>query len=88
MRQRLVIAGLLAISLSSSAFAAPAKPGGEEAAPGTSVEMPYLIAPLTNGDSLVAYAYVSCKIIASSQSAAIDVRDRIPFIQDAFVRDV
>lgn len=87
-RQSVVIAGLFAVSLASNAFAAPAKPGGSEVAPGTSVEMPYLIAPLTNGDSLVAYAYVSCKILTSSQSAAIDVRDRIPFIQDAFVRDV
>jgi hypothetical protein len=88
MRQSIMIAGLLAGWLASSAFSSPAKPGVGDAAPGTSVEMPYLIAPLMNGDSLVAYAYVSCKIIASSQSAAIDIRDRIPFIQDAFVRDV
>jgi hypothetical protein len=50
--------------------------------------MPYLIAPLTIGDTLIAYAYVSSKIISSSQATAIDVRDKIPFIQDAFVRDV
>ena len=56
--------------------------------PGTSVEMPYLIAPVTTDGKLVSYAYVSSRIIASTPSAAIDVRDRLPFIQDANVRDV
>jgi len=59
-----------------------------DAAVGTSVEMPYLIAPLTSGENLLAYAYISCKIIGTSPSAAIDIRDKVPFIQDAFVRDV
>jgi hypothetical protein len=84
---RHLLAGLLATSvLAAPAFAAAPKPSQPE--PGTSVEMPYLIAPLTIGDTLVAYAYVSSKIISSSQATAIDVRDKIPFIQDAFVRDV
>src|SRR5215469_9008543 len=56
--------------------------------PGTSVEMPYLIAPVTVDGKLVSYAYVSSRIIASTPSAAIDVRDKTPFIQDAYVRDV
>jgi hypothetical protein len=56
--------------------------------PGTSVEMPYLIAPVTIDGKLVTYAYISSRIIASTPSAAIDVRDRLPFIQDADVRDV
>jgi hypothetical protein len=69
------------------AAAAPAKaPPGHP--PGTSVEMPYLIAPLTVDGKLVAYAYISSRIVASSPSTAIDVRDRLPFIQDAYVRDV
>lgn len=50
--------------------------------------MPYLIAPLTDGDTLVAYAYISSKVVASSPAVAIDIRDKIAFIQDAFVRDV
>jgi hypothetical protein len=56
--------------------------------PGTSVEMPYLIAPVTVDGKLVAYAYVSSRIIASTPPAAIDVRGHTPFIQDAYVRDV
>lgn len=79
-----LIPSLLAVlALGSTAFAAD-KP----AAPGISVEMPYLIAPLTVDDKLVAYAYVSSKIIATSPSGAIEIRLKTPFLQDAFVRDV
>jgi hypothetical protein len=56
--------------------------------PGTSVEMPYLIAPVIVDGTLFANAYVSSKIIATSPAATIVVRDKLPFIQDAFVRDV
>lgn len=59
-----------------------------DTAPGASVEMPYLIAPLSSGETLLAYAYVSCKIIGSSPVAAAQIREKVPFIQDAFVRDV
>jgi len=67
-------------------FAAPTAP--DQHVPGTAVEMPYLIAPLTVEGKLISYAYVSSRIIAVSPSAAIDVRDKTPFIQDAYVRDV
>jgi hypothetical protein len=56
--------------------------------PGTSVEMPYLIAPLVVDGKLTGNAYISNKIIATSPAAAIEIRDKTPFIQDAFVRDV
>jgi hypothetical protein len=55
---------------------------------GASVVMPYLIAPVVVGDKLFAYAYVSSIIIGPSPSAAVDIRDKTPFIQDAYVRDV
>jgi hypothetical protein len=61
---------------------------GKAPEPGTSVEMPYVIAPITIDDKLTAYAYISSKIVATSPSAAIDIRLKTPFIQDAFVRDV
>jgi hypothetical protein len=67
-------------------FAETASPG--EHIPGTSVEMPYLIAPMTIDGKLVSYAYVSSRIVAGSPSAAIGVRAKTPFIQDAYVRDV
>lgn len=67
-------------------FAATASP--DEHIPGTSVEMPYLIAPIIVDGKLVSYAYVSSRIIAVSPAAAFDVRAKTPFIQDADVRDV
>jgi len=71
-------------------FAAATASAGEppEHVPGTTVDMPYLIAPVVVDGTLVANAYVSSKIVATSAAATIVVRDRLPFIQDAFVRDV
>ena len=37
---------------------------------------------------LVGYAYISSKIVAASLNAAVSVREKTPFLQDAFVRDV
>ena len=52
------------------------------------LEMPFLIAPLNQDGKLVGYAYISSKIVAASLSAAVSVREKTPFLQDAFVRDV
>jgi len=60
----------------------------KEGPPGTNVEMPYLIAPMSKDAKLLGYAYISSKMVTSSASAAIAVRDKLAFIQDAFVRDV
>jgi hypothetical protein len=66
--------------------AVEARKGG---APGTNVEMPFLMAPVTGEDGkLNGYAYISTRLTASSGGAALTVRDKLPFIQDAFVRDV
>lgn len=61
---------------------------GKVGAPGTNVEMPFLIAPMSKDGKLLGYAYISSKLVASSQTAAIAVREKLAFIQDAFVRDV
>lgn len=81
MRLRLALI-CLALLWQAAAFAA--KP--QE--PGTNVEMPYLMAPMTVDGKLVAYAYISSQIIAVSPNAAVEIRLRVPYIQDAFVRDV
>jgi len=74
---------LLALAVQPAAAAAV-----KEGPPGTNVEMPYLIAPLSKDGKLLGYAYISSKMVTSSPSAAIDVREKLAFIQDAFVRDV
>jgi hypothetical protein len=83
MRRSLILATALATLAAAPAFAA--EKAGD---PGTNVEMPFLIAPMSKDGKLLGYAYISSKLVASSQRAALEIRDKIVFIQDAFVRDV
>ena len=66
------------------------KDGGKKGgAPGTNVDLQYLMAPLTGEDGkLLGYAYISARLTASSDSDTLVVRDKMPFIQDALVRDI
>lgn len=70
--------------------AAEKEAGGDKAgAPGTNIDMPFLMAPMTGEDGkLSGYAYISSRLTATSDASATLVRDKIAFIQDAFVRDV
>jgi hypothetical protein len=88
MRGALTVLALLGFA--APAFAAadngPAKGDGK---PGTNVEMPYLMAPMTGADGrLSGYAYISTRLTATSDVNALAVRDKLAFVQDAFVRDV
>ena len=78
----------LALALAAVTLVVMPAVAGKAPDPGTRVEMPYLIAPMVIEDRLVAYAYISSKVVAASPSAAILIRDRLAFIQDAYVRDV
>jgi len=85
MRARLVLIAALAVC--QPVLAAEGADG--KGAPGTNVELPVLIAPMNDGDGkLVSYAYISGTLTASTPGDARAVRDRIAFVQDAFVRDV
>jgi hypothetical protein len=82
----------LLLLLFAACLAAPALGEGSKPAPkvppGTSVPMPFLIAPMSKDGELLGYAYISSKLICTSQTAAIAVRQKLTFIQDANVRDV
>jgi hypothetical protein len=81
----------LLLLLFAACLAVPALAEGSKAPkapPGTSVEMPFLIAPMSKDGELLGYAYISSKLICTSQAAAIAVRQKLAFIQDAYVRDV
>ena len=56
--------------------------------PGTHVQMPFLIAPMSIDGKLQGYSYITSKLVASTPSASVEIRAKLPFIQDAFVRDV
>lgn len=78
-------------ALWAAVFAVTSAAAGPEASPGrpgTNVEMPFLIAPMSKDGKLLGYVYISSKLVASSPSASIDIRNKLAFIQDAFVRDV
>jgi hypothetical protein len=81
---RRILVPLLLLVLAAPAPAAGVKAG----APGTNVEMPFLIAPMSKDGKLLGYAYISSKMVTSSPAATISVREKLAFIQDAFVRDV
>jgi hypothetical protein len=80
----------LPIAVLSLALAVgPVRAGEAPAAePGTHVDMPLLMAPMSKDGLLLGYAYIRSVLIASSPRAALAIRDKIAFIQDAFVRDV
>ena len=91
-----MIAALLALAFNLPVIAAEekkesAKKEGvaQKGKPGTNVDMPYLMAPLTNADGkLAGYAYLSTRLTATSEANSLAVRDKLAFIQDAMVRDV
>jgi hypothetical protein len=89
MRKAAILLVLAALA-APSAWAADDKPAGAKGGkPGTNVDMPYLMAPLSNSDGkLLGYAYLSTRLTAMSDTIALAVRDKLPFIQDAMVRDV
>jgi len=85
----------MAASAMAPAFAndPPAKAGSQKGEkggkPGTNIDMPFLMAPLTNAEGkLTGYAYISSRLTASSESALMEVREKIPFIQDLLVRNI
>jgi hypothetical protein len=100
MRKAAILALLAALAVPVFAASAAeekkeaAKEGGAEGEaqkgkPGTNVDMPFLMAPMTNANGkLAGYAYLSTRLTASSEANALVVRDKLPFIQDAMVRDV
>jgi hypothetical protein len=82
---------LILIGLTVSAWAAedaPKDPKKKTEEPGTHVQMPFLIAPMSADGKLQGYAYISSKLVASTPAASVQIRDKLAFIQDAFVRDV
>ncbi len=80
---------VLAIAPATAAEKAAGKDDDKAGAPGTNVDMPFLMAPMTGADGkLSGYAYISSRLTAPTDIIANQARDKIAFIQDAFVRDV
>ncbi|HWA89647.1 MAG TPA: hypothetical protein VG889_06395 [Rhizomicrobium sp.] len=84
--RRLVVAVLVLVAV--PAFAGEKKAEEKSSEPGTHVEMPFLIAPMSADGKLLGYSYISSKLTTATPSASVEVREKLAFIQDAFVRDV
>jgi hypothetical protein len=82
----LALTALLAFpALAAEKTDAPKKGG----APGTNVDLQYLMAPLSDGDGkLMGYAYITARLTVAADSDKFVVTDKMPFIQDALVRDI
>lgn len=78
----------LSIAILAAALAGGPATAAEPAEPGTHVDMPLLMAPMSKDGLLLGYAYIRSVLVASSPRAALVIRNKIAFIQDAFVRDV
>ncbi len=93
MRKAAILA-LLTAALTLPVFAAAekrrmAKNTAKGGPAGTNVDMPFLMAPLTNAEGkLLGYAYISTRLTAMSDTFALTVREKLPFIQDSMVRDI
>lgn len=83
---RLLLPALLLLAAPAWADSAMPVKGGP---PGTNIEMPYVMAPVSDASGrLTGYAYLLSRLTAASSSDALKVRDRLAVLQDAFVRDV
>jgi hypothetical protein len=87
---RVLSAILLAVAVPVAALASgdSGKPPGNAPEPGTHVTMPFLIAPVVENGKLAGYSYINSKLIAATPAASVEIREKLAFIQDAFVRDV
>jgi hypothetical protein len=97
-----LVAGLMQPAFAPALFAAEEGHGGKKESgegkkegqakkgqPGANVDMPYLMAPLTNADGkLTGYAYITSRLTAATDGGGTAVREKLPFIQDLIVRDV
>ena len=84
----IVLAAVLAAALAAAATGGAAHAGEKPGDPGTNIDMPILMAPMSKDGQLLGYAYVTSVLVATSPRAALIIRDKLAFIQDGFVRDV
>jgi hypothetical protein len=84
---RAALFALLGLLIATPVLAAEKTAPGE-GAPGTNLDLPVVIAPITVDGKLTGYAYVQSRLTGATAGDVIAVRDKIAFVLDAFVRDV
>jgi len=76
----------LAVLFGSQALAAEAT-NTKDRGP-VDVELPPILAPMTVASRLESYAYITVALTPSSQATALVIREKMPFLQDAFLREL
>ena len=67
--------------------AAGAEPAPKDQGP-TNVELPPFLAPMVIDNRLENYAYITIVLTPVSREKMLAIREKMPFIQDAFLREV
>jgi len=52
------------------------------------IEMPVIIAPMVVNGRLESYAYLTISLTPSSSAHIFELRSKVPYLQDAFLREV
>ena len=89
MKRAAILAFATLLIFSAQAAEEKKEDGKKGGAPGTNVDLKYTMAPLLDADGkLLGYAYINSHLTAATDSDTLVVTDKLPFIQDALVRDV
>jgi hypothetical protein len=54
----------------------------------TDVELPAILAPMVVENRLENYSYITIALSPVSREGALAIREKVPFLQDAFLREV
>ena len=80
---RLLLGSLLVLAV--PAAAAEQQPAVEGP---VNVDMPAMMAPMAVGGRLQGYAYITMSLRPENRNNLLVVREKMPFLQDAFLREV
>ena len=69
------------------AHAASAAENAKDQGP-TDVELPPILAPMVVDNRLENYSYITIALSPASRDKALVIREKMPFLQDAFVREM
>ena len=81
---------IIIIAFLAATIVAPAYAEEESGKPAEiiDIELPVLIAPMVVNGRLEGYAYLTISLTPSSAAHIFELRSKVPYLQDAFLREV
>ena len=83
----IAIACLLAVLLPSAVPVHAATAATADQGP-ADVDLPPILAPMVVSNRLDGYAYISISLSPSGRDKVVTIREKMPFLQDAFLREL